>query len=285
MPLKHATETLLVVLLGFAIILAGIACAVLPPPARAPLAWILVFAASVAYPLSLYPLLKKRRADYSFRALHFLPAGILLVWLCLQLLSSYTPSLGGLMLAFIWGWSLPVVAGSLVALVWFCLHVIRQRRVRLLYLSALFVPFLAIAVVGENFQWPEQIASVLSGSASSKTAGSGTVVATIIPSEQSSNLARSSDETEEAYRAELRRMERRKARLAELQNQPSSFHGATDGVLLGASVSSAPIAATIPGRPKIPPHLPSSGPNIEVLFLLMIAGYCAVLHQRARLRM
>jgi hypothetical protein len=284
MPLKHSTETMLVVFLGIAIMLAGIACAVLPSPLHAPLAWTLVFIASIVYPLSLYPLLKKRRADYEFRALHFVPAGILLIWLVLQLLSAYLPLLSHVTQAYVWGWSLPVVAAALVALVWFCLHVIRQRKVRLLYLAALFVPFFAVAMVGEQFQWPEQIASVLSGSASSvAVTGSGIVVSSVT-SEGSSNLGHSSDETEEAYRASLRRMARRNARLAALGQQPVSIHGATDGVLLSSSASSTQIAATTPTGPKTPPHLPSSGLGMDALLLTFIAAYCAVLHERARRR-
>lgn len=280
MPLKHSTETWLVGFLALAIVIAGIACAVLPSPAQAPLAWLILFGLSIAYPLSLYPLFRDRRADYEFRILHFLPAAILFVWLILQLLSAYIPSISGLMHAYVWGWSLPAVAGSFVALVWFCLHVIRQRQPRLSFLALLFIPFLLLGIVGENFQWPEQIASVWNGSTSST--GSGTIIAGPISSATSSNLEPSSDPAEEALRMALRRQERRKERLLRLGEEPQSVHGALDGVAITAGNSSQ-IATAVPNG--TPPHLPSSGMNgIEMILISFVAIYCALLHERARRR-
>ncbi len=285
MPLKHSTETWLVALLGVAIVLAGVACAILPSPVHAPLLWILLFAVSLAYPLSLYPLFQARRADYEFRVLHFLPALILFVWLILELLLSYIPSIGGLMSAYRWGWSLPAVLGSLAALVWYCLHVIRQRAARLRFLALLFVPFVILGILGENFQWPEQLASVLSGSSSSIVTGSGTtIIAGTVSSETSSNLNPSSDPDEEKLRMALRRQERRKARLLEMQNEPVAVHGAKDGIAMIGRYSSL-IAANIPGGTNPPPHLPSSGiGGVEAVALMFVAAYCAILHERARRR-
>ena len=81
MPLKHLTETVLVALLGAVVILTGIALSTLPffPPGVLP--WLLVFILTLAYPAAVYPLLKNNRADYEFRALHFLPALAALLWL------------------------------------------------------------------------------------------------------------------------------------------------------------------------------------------------------------
>lgn len=280
MPLKHSTETWLVACLGIAIVAAGIACAVLPPLTRAPLLWAILFALSIAYPLSLYPLFKERRADYEFRMLHFIPAGMFLLWFILQLLTLVIPAVSLLTRFFVWGWSLPLVIAAFAALVWFCLHVIRQRQQRLFYLAAILVPFLVIAAAGESFQWPEEIASVLSGTTSS--ASSNPVIVGSVTSQGSSNLGKSTDRNEEKLREALRRMQRRQQRLAALANQPSSVQGAINGVMITGTQSSA-IASTITGT-TTPPHLPSSGAGTESLLLIIIAGYCALLHRRATLR-
>ncbi len=276
MPLKHATETWLVLLLAISIVMAGVACAVLPAPASAPVLWVILFALSIAYPLSLYPLFKERRADYVFRAMHFLPAAILFVWLMLQLLNASFPAARTLTHWYVWGWSLPVVTLSLLGVLWFCLHVIRQRRQRMTYLAALFVPFLIIAMAGENQQWPQTIASLLSGEGPQITT-TGSVIVGTISSAGSSNLGQSDDPTEEKLRAALRRMERRQQRLARLQEEPDPVYSAVNGVLVTANIPSKSPTTQ-------PPHLPSSGPGIEVFAVVIVAGYCALLQKRAMLR-
>ncbi len=284
MPLKHSTETLLVFLLGIAIIVTGIVSALLPPITQTVIPWVIAFVLSIAYPLSLYPLFKRRRADYAFRALHFIPAGILVVRFLLQLLVTYRPSASPLLHGFTWGWSLPVVLAGFLAIVWFCFGVIRQWTSRLGLLALLFVPFLFVGVLGENMHWPTEVASLLW---STHTGGTGTtIVAVTTSSEASSNLKRSSDATEEKYRAELRRMARRQLRLAHLQTQPTTVHGATDAAAI-AMQSGSLIASAIPAKPprNNPPHLPSSGMGTEGVFLGGLALYCAVIHQRARRRL
>ena len=84
MPLKHFTETFLVVVLGAVIALTGLLTATLPNLPDGALPWAVLFILSVVYPLSLYSLFQRRRADNTFRNLHWFPAGMLLVWLMLQ---------------------------------------------------------------------------------------------------------------------------------------------------------------------------------------------------------
>ncbi len=279
MPLKHSTETWLVVFLGIAIMVAGIACAVLPALTYAPLLWAILFALSIAYPLSLYPLFKERRADYEFRMLHFVPAGMLVLWLLLQLLTLAIPAVAILTSFFVWGWSLPLVILSFAALTWFCLHVIRQRQQRLTFLAVALALFLGIAIAGETFKWPEQIASILSGSSSSTS--SVPVIAGADSSAGSSNLGKSDDPSEEKLRVTLRRMERRKERLAELADDPLVVRGAIDGVLMASSQGS--VIAAVPSK-TTPPHLTSSGMETQAFILAVIALYCGLLHQRAKNR-
>ncbi|UPA22160.1 hypothetical protein K8942_03805 [Candidatus Peribacteria bacterium] len=282
MPLKHSTETWLVFFLGCAVLVTGIACAILQMMSAPALAWGILFVLTIAYPLSLYPLFRERRADYAFRMLHFLPAGILLLWLFLQIVGFVLPSLLILSAIFVWGWSLPIVILAFAALFWFCFSVIRQRRQRSLLLGGLLLLLLVFGLSGERFQWPEQIASIFNGSSSST--GSGMIIAGNISSSSVSNLDPSLDENEEKWRAALRRQERRKERLLALENEPMTVSGALEGVLISGGSSSQ--IAMIPTKPGIknPPHLPSSGPDIGVFLLIMIAVYSALLHHRAKLR-
>src|SRR3989338_4009325 len=86
MPLKHFTETFLVVLLGAVIALTGLLAATLPPLPEGALPWGVLFVLSIIYPLLLLPLFQRRRADNSFRLLHWFPAMLLLVWLFSRIL-------------------------------------------------------------------------------------------------------------------------------------------------------------------------------------------------------
>src|SRR5438552_2256650 len=95
MPLKHSTETTLIVILAIVTMLTGVACAVLPPPTAQPIPWAILFVATIAYPLALEPFFRQRRADYAFRLLHLAPALMLILWLALTLLAPGRPVLAG----------------------------------------------------------------------------------------------------------------------------------------------------------------------------------------------
>lgn len=177
MPLKHSTETTLVVVLGLAMALAGVVVAVLSLVSSPWLLWIAAFFISLAYPLVLYPHFRERRADYEFRLLHFAPAIVLLTWLILTVLAPVVPFLGFLLGILTFGWALPLVALGFLLLAWFCLTVIRQWSRRLGGLALVFVPFAALALFGQQLQWNTQLASLLEPRAGSGSVSSGPIAA------------------------------------------------------------------------------------------------------------
>jgi hypothetical protein len=161
MPLKHPTETLLVFLLGLVIVLTGIVLPTLPLLPQGILPWMIVLLLTLAYPLSLYGLLKRNRADYTFRLLHFLPALMAGIWLILALLGLRFSPARFLLRVYLFAWTLPAVIVSFLLIAAFCLEVIRRRVPRLILLSVLLVPFLVLGIVGSRFQTSTKIASLL----------------------------------------------------------------------------------------------------------------------------
>lgn len=162
MPLKHLTETVLVFTLGLVIVLTGILLPTLPslPPGILP--WMIIFVLTLLYPISLYPLLKRNRADYFFRLLHFLPVAMATLWLLLELLMLRWPSVRSLLSVYLFAWTLPAVCISFVLIAWFCLSVIRRRFPRLFLLGLLLVPFLALALSSQGvWQGDRLLAGVL----------------------------------------------------------------------------------------------------------------------------
>lgn len=275
MPLKHDTETAMVFFLGLAIALSGAAAAFLPPVSVSILPWAVAFGLSLIYPLALYPMMKERRADYEFRALHFVPALILFVWLIFDLLAVFRPDWQVLQSFFTWAWALPVVAAAFILIVLFCLSVIRQRFARIGLLLAVLVPFLILSQLSERYSWDRQLAmSIWDG----ELTGSGTIAS----GGTSSNLAPSSDGAEEQWRAALRRMEQRRQQLENTESSaPSS---ALNGAMSSALIAQSSMPSSIDDRPIIPPRLPSSGFGIEGMALAMAAGYCTVLQRRVMRR-
>jgi hypothetical protein len=278
MPLKHATETQMVFFLGLVIALTGAVAAFLPPVSVTIIPWALAFIASLIYALAFYPMMKERRADYEFRALHFVPAIILLLWLALDLIVSFRPDWQILQSLYTWGWSAVVVIGAFVLIVLFCLRVIRQRWPRLSLLAAVLVPFLILSQLSQQMEWDRQLGMMLWDG--SEQTGSGVIAG----GGTSSNLAPSSDSAEEQWRAQLRAMERRRQELAA---QNSS--GAASSIIIAVNTGSAVASVGIP-RPPIgtditnPPQLAHSGFGPEILMLGTAAAYCAALHRRTMKR-
>jgi len=150
MPLKHGQETRLVFFLGVAIVAAGVAIATLPPLPEGALQWSGAFLISFLYPLLLHPLLRKHRADYAFRMLHWMPMWILIIWLVLQLIGLFISGLSFLVLWVSWGWALPLVTLGFFSLFVFCMHVIRCRKLRVTLLALTFLPFAVLAILSEQ---------------------------------------------------------------------------------------------------------------------------------------
>jgi hypothetical protein len=275
MPLKHATETLLVVLLGVVLALTGLCIAVLPTLPAGTVWWAIALACALLYPFALYPLLKSRRADYPFRVLHFAPFVLLLVRFLLDLGASFVSGLGNIARWYSWAWAAPAVLIVFALLMLFCVRVLRQRDTRLRLLAAVALPFIFFGVFTEQLGWNARVAGVL-GDTPMIAGGPGT--------QTGANLDPSVDAAEERWRAMLRDREERARRLA-----GSGGLSGVAGLGHASRASSSRIAsvATLsrpPVRPVTPPRLASSGPAMETAALFLAAGYCGVVHARARRR-
>ncbi len=275
MPLKHATETFLVFLLGLVLAVTGFTMALLPPLQGNFIPWLIAFALSILYPLLLYPLLRSRRADNSFRLLHFLPALLLLIWFVLEL-SPATDLLLRVHRMYLWGWALPVVALGFLLLAVFCIEVIRQRRGRLTILALLLIPFAAAALAAEQFNWNPRIASFL------------VHPRTFLASTSQSSTAQQS--SEDQLKMELNRMESRRARLESDVVSGLQVTTARAGVLRPLPSPRVTSRTAPQGRPELaqtsssPTRLTKSGPELNALIVLFLAAYCGVIHVRAKKR-
>ncbi len=162
MPLKHSTETFLVILLGAVIVLTGVLLATLPPLMAGLVPMLILLVLTLAYPIALYPLFRSNRADYPFRVLHFFPALMVVAWGVLQLLGWGVPTLGFLARWYTWGWTFVAVLLGMFLLMVFCLQVLRQWTERIATLGILLVIFLALAFAsGFRFHWDRSLAGVL----------------------------------------------------------------------------------------------------------------------------
>lgn len=276
MPLKHPTETFCVFLLGVMVAAAGVAVNILPPLPAGAVAWGGALLLAVGYALLLHPLLKANRADNSFRALHFLPLLMLLLWLFLQVGASYDVRVAPLLSWYTWGWTLPAVTVGFVLLVLFCIRVIRCWVFRCGVLIILFVPFASLAVMHERGEWSGLVASVLQRGKELVLLRGGDEQLTKDAAEveeEERTLVASADPGEEGWRRRLRRMERREERIDQKQEEG-------EGKVVVPTVASSRLAVT----EQPPPILPSSGGEIEFLVLLALAGYCGVLQQRGMRR-
>lgn len=277
MPLKHSTETTLIVILAVVTLLTGIICAILPPITQSVWPWAVAFIISIIYPLSLYPLFKERRADYEFRALHFVPALMLVLWLVFQVIASFRPSLAGIVHWYTWGWTLPAVALSFYAFIWFCLHVIRQRIERLTTLVPLLLAFLIFSIAGIHYSLPSRFTAMLW-----KVPGQTTSGGVIAGTQSSQTTSAPSSIQEQVWQMQQRVMKRRQERLANSQGTVD-LHAAKDGAMI--AVNGLPQIIASGSSSSTPPHLPSSGAGTEAMLLGAFAAYCAVLHERAKRRM
>ncbi len=285
MPLKHLTETILVVLLAFVTIVTGVIVSTLPHIPDGFFPWVGIFVATVLYPALLYPILKSNRADYSFRALHFAPVTIVLGWMFIEIALLKEARLDVLHQIYTWGWSAPGVAITFLLLVIFCLQVIRRRVPRLLFLVLLFTPFLASAYASERYtHWDRQLAALLwqtddTGLIAQQPGGAMSSMLSQ-SSKGEKNLTSSSVPEEEAWREKLRAVEQGKVHSISAETPLKGIDAAADlsetkeGVNEGTRI--------VAGR-RI--KLPKSGGEFEAMVVLLIAAYAAAVHQRAKRRM
>ncbi len=287
MPLRHSTETALLLVLALVIALTGILSSTLPPIPAGGLPWLLSMILAVAYPVILTPLFRARRADTPLRTMHWYPAFILLLWFFLEVFALYVPSAQVLQQYFTVAWTLPAVAIGIIALVVYCLRVIRRRIPRIAVMLLLLVPYAAVGMISARGAYYEgEIAAVLWSGDWWQVFGSGAA----IPSARWSlagkgtslaDLEASEDVSEERWRDKLRAAERRSSREADRKSQAKSEGKTASAMSKASSTSSAPLWRQTSSAPAA---LPSSGGALEVIAISMIALYSGVLHDRARRR-
>ncbi|MBI3331519.1 hypothetical protein HYZ99_00995 [Candidatus Peregrinibacteria bacterium] len=318
MPLKHLTETVLVVLLGVMVVLTGVIMDTLPLLPAGALPWAIAFGVALLYALVVYPTLKSNRAEYSFRLLHFLPALMLLIWLVIQLISIYEPNALLVHHWYTWGWALFAVVTGFLLLIAFCLTVIRRRVPRIILLVLLLVPFTGLAFASEQFyHLDDRLSAIVWQGNWWDLVGTGSFIAQRVPANDADpNLAPSDNPAEEAWRRRLRALdERRRQILAERRGTSSSEVSSRSSVTVVAvlpssssvlavlpTISSAPASSpqssglpssstmssaqssVLIGEVMPPPNLPSSGFGLSSIAVALLAGYTGLLHDRARRR-
>jgi hypothetical protein len=99
------------------------------------------------------------------------------------------------------------------------------------------------------------------------------------------NLNHSADPVEESYRDRLRAIEARRERI-ERRRRERGIEGsaASETPALAASSSSSTESVLYGQTSSKPTRLPKSGMEWGGISMLMAAGYCCVLHARARRR-
>ncbi|MFH0770686.1 MAG: hypothetical protein V1926_04910 [Candidatus Peregrinibacteria bacterium] len=289
MPLKHATETRLVALLAGVMMLTGFLLATLPDLPEGVLPWGLLFLLTVLYPLSLFRLLKRTRADYPFRWLHWFPACIVILWFILSFAALFSPIMAMMADILSFGFVLPLVCIGILLLVLFCLRVLRRRAERIVIVSLLFVPFTALAWISEvQFPVDRTVAGVLWRGEWWKeigermlTGSGGRMVA--VREETEKNLEPSTDKGENAWRDRLRVFERRRQRIERSKNPldhsvlPPPGMAGRETLLTGTGREMSQISS-------LPSRLPGSGPELAGFLIGFVSVYAGVLHDRSRRR-
>ena len=299
MPLKHFTETVLIVLLGCMTLVTGVAMDTLPLLPEGALPWAIAFAITLLYGLSFYPMLKQNRADNSFRILHFLPAAMLVLWLVIELLTLKFPQALTVHHWYTWGWSVVVVVLCFLLFIGFCLNVIRRRVPRIALLLLLLVPFTGLAFASEQYyHWDQKVSSLVWQGNWWDLVGTGTIVAGGQKVIDDTNLDSSDNPQEEAWRRRLRALDERRRSIAEEKEGKSSSSKVSSKASSKALVvsSSSRVASSVQssgqkssGREIAqvktpPPRLPTSGGEMSGLVFAILAGYTSVLHSRAQRR-
>ncbi len=276
MPLKHLTETVLVVALALVTIITGVIVSTLPHIPGGFFPWTIIFVATVLSPALVYPILKNNRADYAFRALHFAPVTITIVWMFIEIAMLKQPRVDILHRIYTWGWSAPAVAFTFLLLAVFCLQVIRRRVPRIALLVLFFVPFIASAYASENYtHWNTQLAALLWQTKEpveiAQNSGSSMSAMLSQSSKGEKNLASSSVPEEEAWRQKLREVEQGKTHSVTAQGPLQGIRAATN--LSGEGTKIVAHKRT---------RLPKSGGEMEAMGLLAVAAFAGTLHRRAR---
>ncbi len=283
--------------LGLAICLAGFAAALLPAIPVGTKYWAILLTISVLYPLVLARTFKTNRADYEFRALHWFPAGIFILWFILQLIGPRIEIIHILTLGFFFLWSLPLVALGIAFIIIFAVHVLRRSKLRVTILSVVLALFAAGALFAEGTGanskmqatlFPKDVPSFASIKIAfdtlraSLTLRSGSSDVLVAIGASSSSMANtipgspvkapsSSSITSSSVMAQVS-----SSSSSSSFQMPSSFSSST-------SKSVTPLPPII--DEKNPGHLAKSGPeSFAMIGATLLAGYFGLLHARARKR-
>ncbi len=285
MPLKHFTETVLVIVLVLVTIVTGIAISILPPIPEGFVPWGIVFVAALIYPAIVYPLLKTNRADYTFRALHFAPVAITLGWLFLQIAMLKEPRTEVAETIYTWGFGAAPVIFAIFLLAVFCLHVIRRRIPRLTAILFLLLPFTALAYLSETrTHWDTKLAGLLWSDTPVQIAKTSSSSSSMLSasSRGEKNLSSSSVPEEEAWRQKLRAVE-----LGKVHSSVSvggTLKGVNAALNLTLPASSGSVVGTRRIAKKPRTKLPKSGGETEAMGLLAIVGFAGTVHLKAKKR-
>ncbi len=264
------------VLLGLVICIAGFLAALLPPMAEGGTTyWAILLTLSILYPLVLSGTFRRNRADYEFRALHWFPAGIFILWFILELIGPRVELIHIFTLGFFFLWSLPLVALGIAFIIIFAVHVLRRSRLRTTILSILLALFTIGALYAEgtraNYRlqatvFPKNVAAFavvsdafdhLRASLGFRSGSSGILVAVSDSSSASSTPSSSFS--------------------------PSSVRSSSRITFSSSANASATLPPVIAQRK--PGHLTQSGPEaVALLGATLLAGYFGLLHARARKR-
>jgi len=296
MPLKHKTETRLIVLLGVVLAITGVVVALLPAIPAGTVPWVIAFVISIAYPVSLYSLFRRRRADNEFRLLHWFPAAMLVVWLILSVIGYYSYGLEFLASLYSWAWTLPFVALGFFLLIAFCLHVIRCRVSRITILAIIFLSYSVAALINQqtdmNFnnkittifkdqKWIQWIADL---SEKQTTSDVEEITTERISISDNINLEPSEDLAEEEWRSSLRAVAERENEDFSLDNFVFADEVTIEEDIFPPELEPDGSGAYMREVVTTPRQLPDSGFGLGAIAMLMMAGYCGTLHQRARKR-
>ncbi len=285
MPLKHLTETAYLILLGLVICAFGFFTSLLPAIPEGMGYWAILLTVAVLYPLIFSGTFRTNRADYEFRLLHWFPAGMLILWLILQLIAPHYRPAYILQLGFFFLWSLPLVALGISFIILFAVHVIRRSVVRIWVLSILLVLFCVGAVAAEAQRWNPRLQAaifpkdtkVFIASVKSELTKLSRLV--YQPNETGTGMIAGT-----AGSSSSARSGRPIAVTPSNGSIPSSLDPSTEAFLssvrAATNSSSSMVSSMSSSRPS---RLPQSGPEAAaILFVFTAAGYCSVMQRKMR---
>lgn len=267
--------------LGILLVATGFVLGLLPAFPAGIAYWCVLFAVTVFYPLLLTRLLRSNRADYEFRILHWVPAAMAVLWLVLELLTYRFSVARTAQLGFFSFWSLPLVALGIVLTIVFAAHVIRRRNVRIPFLSILLVAFAATSVVSHTMGWNPALQATLFPETditriaqAGYTSISGFLARVQLPGSARSNPSSGSGTANASSPMSV---------AASVASSTPGRHTVSSSLAHSSDATASIADATAATKPR---RLTKTGPEETAAILLatMLAGYCGVLHTRARSR-